>query len=88
MDVQQKSRSVRELDARREVARLDLQLAQENVQLVQAKFDQGNATLREIEQARLDESDKWVAFLDADFARQQGQLSLLQATGQLAKVFQ
>jgi hypothetical protein len=29
-----------------------------------------------------------VAFLDADFARQQAQLSLLQATGQLAKVFQ
>ncbi len=88
LDVQQRTRNVRELDAGREVARLDLQLAQENVQLVQARFDQGNATLREIEQARLDESDKWVAFLDADFARQQGQLSLLQATGQLAKVFQ
>lgn len=88
LDVQQKTRNVRELDATREVARLDLQLAQENVQLVQARFDQGNATLRDIEQARLDESDKWVAFLDADFARQQGQLSLLQATGQLAKVFQ
>jgi hypothetical protein len=29
-----------------------------------------------------------VAFLDADFARQQGQLTLLQAAGQLAKVFQ
>ena len=55
---------------------------------MQAKFDQGRATLQDIEQARLDESDKWVAFLDADFARQQGQLTLLQATGQLAKVFQ
>ena len=86
--MQQKARTVRELDAKREVARLDLQLAQESLQLVQAKFDQGNATLQEIEQARLDENDKWVAFLDADFARQQAQLSLLQATGQLAKVFQ
>ena len=47
-----------------------------------------SATLQEIEQARLDENDKWVAFLDADFARQQAQLALLQATGQLAKVFQ
>jgi len=88
LDVQQRTRSVRELDATREVARLDLQLAQENLQLLQAKFDQGNATLRDMEQARLDENDKWVAFLDATFARQQGQLSLLQATGQLAKVFQ
>ena len=86
VDVQQKARSVRELDASREVARLDLQLAQETVQVEQAKFDQGRITLQEIEQARLDENDKWVAFLDADFARQQAQLTLLEATGQLAKV--
>jgi outer membrane protein len=88
LDTRQKARNVRELDASREVARLDLKLAQETLQLMQAKFDQGRATLRDIEQARLDESDRWVAFLDADFARQQGQLTLLQATGQLAKVFQ
>jgi outer membrane protein len=88
LDVQQKARTVRELDATREVARLDLKLAQESLQLAQAKFDEGRLTLRDIEQARLDESDKWVAFLDADFARQQSQLTLLQATGQLAKVFQ
>jgi len=87
-DIQEKAHNLRELDADHEVARLDLQLAQENLQLEQAKFDQGRATLQEIEQARLDESDKWVAFLDADFARQQAQLTLLQATGQLAKVFQ
>jgi outer membrane protein TolC len=87
LDVRQKARSVRELDATREVARLDLQLAQESLQVVQARYDQGRATLAETEQARLDESDKWVAFLDADFARQQAQLSLLQVTGQLAKVF-
>jgi outer membrane protein len=88
LDVQQKARTVREVDATREVARLDLKLAQESLQLAQAKFDEGRLTLRDIEQARLDESDKWVAFLDADFARQQSQLTLLQATGQLAKVFQ
>lgn len=88
LGVQEKAHNVRELEADRDVARLDLQLAQENLQLEQAKFDQGRATLQEVEQARLDESDKWVAFLDADFAHQQAQLTLLQATGQLAKVFQ
>jgi outer membrane protein len=88
VEVEEKARNVRELDAGREVARLDLKLAQESLQVVQAKFDEGHATLRDIEQAQLDQSDKWVAFLDADFARQQGQLTLLQATGQLGKVFQ
>jgi len=88
LDVAQKTRDVRELDANREVARLDLKLAQESLADMQAKLDEGRATLRDIEELRLEESDKWVAFLDADFARQQGQLVLLQATGQLAQLFQ
>ncbi len=87
-EIQQKIANVRELDASREVARLDLQLAQQSLQLEQDKFNDGRATLQEIEQARLDESRKWVAFLNADFAREQAQLTLLEATGQLAKVFQ
>ena len=69
----------------KQAARMQQQM--EEVQAQLAARDQGRATLQEIEQARLDENDKWVAFLDADFARQQGQLTLLQATGQLAKVF-
>jgi outer membrane protein TolC len=88
LDILQKSSNMREVEATREVARLDMKLAQETLQLVQARLDQGRATLQDVEQARLDESDKWIAFLDADFARQQSQLTLLQATGQLAKVFQ
>lgn len=88
LDAEQKIRSVRELDAAREVARLDLKLGQETLEAIQAKFDQGRATLRDLEQTRLAESEKWVAFLDADFARQQAELALLQSTGQLAKVFQ
>ena len=72
--MQQKARDVRELDAAHEVARLDLKLAQETLQIMQAKFDQGRATLRDIEQARLDESDRWVAFLDAEFRAAAGSI--------------
>ncbi|MGH9716246.1 MAG: TolC family protein [Candidatus Acidiferrales bacterium] len=85
--VQQEINNARELDASREVARLDLQLAQQSLDLEQARFNDGRATLQQIEQERLDESEKWVAFLDADFAREHAQLVLLEATGQLAKIF-
>jgi len=85
---QQTSRESGELDASREVARLDLKLAQGTLQLTQAKLDEGKATLRDIEQARLDEGDKWMAFLDADLAWERSQLNILRATGQLAKVLQ
>lgn len=86
-EVQQKVNNVRELNASREVARLELQLAQQSLDVQQAQFNDGRATLQDLEQARLDESQKWVAFLDADFAGEQAQLVLLEATGQLAKVF-
>ena len=79
---------VREMEASRDVAQWDLKLAQQNQGVVQAQFDQGRATLKELGQAQLDENDKWLAFLDADFQRQQAQLTLLQMTGQIAKVLQ
>lgn len=82
-----KIRTLREMEAGKEVARLDLQLAQEQLQDEQAKFDQGRATLQELEQARVSENEKWLAFLDADLSREKAQLDLLQATGQLAQVF-
>jgi outer membrane protein TolC len=82
-----KVRTLREMEAGKEVARLDLQLAQEQLQDEQAKFDQGRAMLQDLEQARLTENEKWLAFLDADLAREKAQLDLLQATGQLAQVF-
>jgi len=88
IDVRRQARRMREFDASREVARLDLQLAQENLHVLQAQFEEGRANLREVEKARLDESDKWMAFLDADYERQQAQLELLRTTGQLARVLQ
>ena len=87
-EVREKARRSRELDAAREVARLELKLAQEDLGIVQAKFGQGRANLAELEQARLDESEKWLAFLDAEFDRQRAGLELLKTTGQLAQVFQ
>jgi outer membrane protein TolC len=87
-DVQRQARQAREFDAEREVARLELKLAQENVRVLQAQFDEGRANLRDLEKARLEENDKWRAYLDAGFARQLAQLELMRTTGQLAKVFQ
>ena len=87
-DVRQKAHSLGELDAGREVARLELQLAQQNLALLQAQFEQGRVNLREMENARLEENNKWMDYLDASFSRQQAQLDLLRATGQIEKVFQ
>jgi outer membrane protein len=83
-----KTRRLRERDAGKEVARLELQLAQQNVTVLQSQFGEGKVNLREVEKARLEESDKWMSYLDANFQRQQAQLDLLQTAGRLDKVWQ
>jgi outer membrane protein len=86
--VRQKTRQVRERDAAKEVARLELQLAQQDVAVLQSQLDEGKINLREVERARLEENEKWMRYLDANFQRQQAQLDLLQTAGQLDKVWQ
>jgi outer membrane protein TolC len=87
-DVRQKSRAVREKDAAKEVARLELQLAQQNVEVLQSQFGEGRVNMREVERARVTENDRWMDYLDANFARQQAELELLKTAGQLDKVWQ
>jgi outer membrane protein TolC len=87
-DVRRKTRRVRETDAGKEVARLELQLVQQDLAQLQARFEEGKVSLPEIEKTRLTESEKWMALLDATFQRQQAQLDLLKTAGQLDKVLQ
>jgi outer membrane protein TolC len=86
-EVRQKTRKVREMDAAKEVARLELQLAQQNVAVLQSQLEEGKTNLRDVEKERIEENDKWLAYLDANFGRQQAQLELLRAAGQLDKVW-
>ena len=88
LGVRRMARQARETDLAGEVARLELQLSQENLRILQLQFDQGRSSLTDLEGAHLDENDKWLSFLDANYARQQAQLELLRTTGQLAKVLQ
>jgi len=87
-DIRQRTRRVRERDAAKEVARLELQLAQQNVGVLQAQFAEGKLNLRDVEKARLEENEKWMLYLDANFQKQQAQLDLLKTAGQLDKVWQ
>ena len=87
-DVKKKTRRLREMEAAKEVARLQLQLAQQNVGALQSQFEEGKTNLRDVERARLEESDRWMAYLDATFQRQQAQVELLRTAGQIDKVME
>jgi outer membrane protein TolC len=87
-DVRQRSRKVQEMDAAKEVARLELQLSQQKLAVLQSQFGEGKANLRDVERARLDENEKWMQYLDANFQRQQAQLELLRIAGQIEKALE
>jgi outer membrane protein len=84
IEVRQQARQSREQDAAREVARLELKLAQEKLAIAQSQFNQGKATLATVEQDRLDESEKWLNYLQVNFNGQKAQLELMRTTGRLA----
>ena len=65
-----------------------LKLAQETLQLLQAKFEEGQSNLREVERARIDENEEWLSFLDMDYERQKAQLDLMNTTGNIGQLFQ
>jgi outer membrane protein TolC len=79
-----------ELSARAEVATLDQQLAQEqlDVMLVQLKAGTGNSagvqmTPKDEQNSRIAEREKFLAVLDTGFQMRQAQITLLRQTGEL-----
>jgi len=76
-------RSVAQLSAARDVAKLEYQLAQNTTEATQAKLDNGQATLRDQQQAQLDENDKYSTLLDATYELEKSQMQLLKQTGDL-----
>jgi len=69
-------------DARR-VARLDLDVAREELSVVLAQSDEGRATARQVDQARFTEQEKWIAYYQAEHAVERARLALLHQTGTL-----
>ncbi len=78
-------RTVRQLTAAREVARLQYEMAQASLQSMPAQIDAGKATVRDQGASRVEEQERSAALLDATFQLEKAELQLLRATGQLEK---
>ena len=76
-------RSLRQLQAARDVAKLDWQVSQGEFEAVQGRVQTGGANLREAQLAQLEVHDKYAAYLDAEFELTHSELQLLRLTGEL-----
>jgi outer membrane protein TolC len=82
-DLQQAFRSVRKAQTASEVAALDLEVAREQLSVNLAQFQEGRLLMREVEEARAAENEKWIAFYDTRYALERARWSVLRFTGSL-----
>jgi len=78
-------RSVTQMQAARDVAQLEYEIAQKNLDAVQTRMDTGSATLHDLDDARTQASERFIALQDVTFELERSQLGLLRSTGDLEK---
>ncbi|HUJ94289.1 MAG TPA: TolC family protein [Terriglobales bacterium] len=76
-------RSVEQLAAAQQVADLESQLAQSNLDAVQVRFDSGGATLHDLADAQTQADERYNALQAANLELQRARIQLLRATGDL-----
>lgn len=79
-ETRQAWQKIRDAEAARELARMDLDVAREQVSLTLARVEEGRASLRDLEQARFQEQERWILFYDAVHDLELARLELLRRT--------
>ena len=82
-DLQQSFRDVKKAGTAADVSRLDLEVAREQLSVTLAQMQEGRATLRQVEEARVLENQKWIAFYDAQYTVEKARWNVLRLTGEL-----
>ncbi|HLK08516.1 MAG TPA: TolC family protein [Candidatus Angelobacter sp.] len=83
VDTVKLQRSVQQLAAAREVAQLEHQLAQSDIDSVHAKIESGGASIKDEENARVAEHQRYTAYLNSSFELDRAQIQLMRQIGAL-----
>ena len=83
LDARKDFDDVRRAEDGRTVARLDLDVAREQLSVLLAQLDEGRATQRQVDEARFTEQEKWIAFYESQHVLDRARLNLLHETGVL-----
>jgi outer membrane protein TolC len=82
-DLAESLRAARRAQTAADVARLDLAVAREQLTVNLAQFQEGRQTMRQVEESRLAENDKWIAFYDAQYGLEKARWNVLRLNGGL-----
>ena len=88
LDTQKTYQELKKASTALDVARLDLDYARDQVSLLLTQLGEGRMTEQRVDDARLNEQEKWIAFYDAQHAVERARLDLLRQTGTLMAALQ
>ncbi len=76
-------RSVTQMQAARDVAALEYEIAQKNIEAVRTRMDSSTANLHDLEDARTQASERLITLQDVTFELERSQVALMRSTGTL-----
>lgn len=88
LGVHQSFQEIQKASLASQVARAELDLARSQLSVLLAQMEEGRASLRQVEEARFNENEKWIAFYDAQFNAEKARFGLLRNTGGLIAALQ
>jgi outer membrane protein len=83
LETREAFRQVQEAEMTREVVRLELEVDRDQVAIVLAQMEEGRASMRQVEEARFAENQRWIAFYNAQYALEKARWALARHTGEL-----
>jgi outer membrane protein TolC len=79
-------RTISQMQAARDVAELEFEISQKNLDAVQTRMDSGGTvTLHDLDDARAQASERFIALQDVLFELERVEVGLMRATGDLEK---
>ena len=78
-------RSVAQMQAARDVAQLEYEIADKNLAAVHTRMDAGTANLHDLDDAQSQVSERLIALQDVAFELERAELGLMRSTGDLEK---
>ena len=83
LETERRYRDLRTAGTARHVARLDLDVAREQLSVQLARMEEGRATLKDVEELRVAEQEKWIAYFNSQAGLERARYALLERTGGL-----
>jgi outer membrane protein TolC len=87
-EAQRRFLDVQRAESARRLARQSLDVARGDLDIALARFDEGRATVKQVEEARMSENQRWIEYYGAQTSLERARWALLDQTGGLLAALQ